>query len=173
MPLIREYEPPSTPMSESNSQPTEHLPTCWGAKTTFLGRRDDKLYKEAYSCIPQGTCGDLINERGLEYIYYNPDKFRRVDLLTQVHDSVGFQIPISLGWLEHARLLNDIKWSLEQPLSWRVREFVTPVDLSIGLNMGEVAELSHKQWPKSDEALAAELETIYVQKLNKGANNDY
>ena len=150
------------------------LTNLLGRKTTFLGRRDDKLYKEAYSCIPQGTCGDLINERGLEYIYYNPDKFRRVDLLTQVHDSVGFQIPISLGWLEHARLLNDIKWSLEQPLSWRVREFVTPVDLSIGLNMGEVVELSHKQWPESDEALAAELETIYVQKLNKAEKqNDH
>ena len=127
---------------------------------------DDKLYKEAYSCIPQGTCGDLINERGLEFIYYNPDKFLQVDLLTQVHDSVGFQIPVDLGWLEHARILNDIKRSLETPLTWRLREFVVPVDLSIGLNMGEVTELSHKHWPSSEQALADNLQRTYVQLLN-------
>jgi len=145
------------------------LTNLLGRKTTFLGRRDDKLYKEAYSCIPQGTCGDLINERGLEYIYYNPDKFLQVDLLTQVHDSVGFQIPLSLGWMEHARLLNDIKRSLETPLRWGIREFVVPCDLSIGLNMGDVEELSHDDWPASEKLLAEELRSIYVQKLNKGA----
>ena len=144
------------------------LTNLMGRNTRFLGRRDDKLFKEAYACIPQGTCGDLINERGLEYIYYNPDKFLHVDLLTQVHDSVGFQIPISLGWMEHARILNDIKRSLETPLTWRVQEFVVPVDLSMGLNMGEVEEISHKNWPSSEKLLAEELKSCYVQKLNKG-----
>jgi len=142
------------------------LTNLMGRNTRFLGRRDDKLFKEAYACIPQGTCGDLINERGLEYIYYNPDKFLHVDLLTQVHDSVGFQIPINLGWMEHARILNDIKRSLETPLTWRVQEFVVPVDLSMGLNMGEVEELSHKNWPASEKLLAEELKTCFVQKLN-------
>jgi hypothetical protein len=81
---------------------------------------------------------------------------------------VGFQIPISLGWMEHARILNDIKRSLETPLTWRVQEFVVPVDLSMGLNMGEVEELSHKNWPASEKLLAEELKSCYVQKLNKG-----
>jgi hypothetical protein len=74
----------------------------------------------------------------------------------------------SWTWLDHARILNDIKRSLETPLQWRVREFVVPVDLSMGLNMGQTEELSHSDWPASEKLLAEELQTCYVQKLNKG-----
>jgi len=136
-----------------------------------MGRWDDALFKEAYACIPQGTCGDLINERGVEYIYYNQHLFPQAQLLTQVHDSVGFQLPLNLPWLDHARQLNLIKRSLETPLKWRVREFVVPVDLSIGWNMGEVIEIPHTKWPSSDESLAEMLSNC-VQKLNKGEESN-
>ena len=152
---------------------TRTLTNLLGRRTRFLGRWDDSLFKEAYSCIPQGTCGDLINERGLNYIYYNPQLFAHVELLTQVHDSVGFQIPLSVGWHYHAHVLNLIKQSLETPLEWHGREFVVPVDLSVGLNMGEVVELKHSKWPANDVSLAAKLESCYVQILNKGESNDH
>ena len=143
------------------------LTNLLGRRTRFLGRWEHKLFKEAYSCIPQGTCGDLINERGLEYIYYNQELFPNMQLLTQVHDSVGFQLPLNDSWLDHAHQLNLIKRSLETPLSWRVRDFVVPVDLTIGLNMGEVVEIGHKKWPDTNIKLAQMLEENYVQLLNK------
>ena len=148
------------------------LTNLLGRRTRFLGRWDDKLFKEAYSCIPQGTCGDLINERGLEYIYYNQDLFPNMQLLTQVHDSVGFQLPLNEGWRAHAEQLTLIKRSLETPLQWRMKNFVVPVDLTIGLNMGETFDISHGDWPDDSEKLAVMLEANYVQLLNEGNNND-
>ncbi len=117
------------------------LTNLMGRNVTFLGQWGDKLFKEAYSCIPQGTCGDVINERGVNYIYYNQDEFRPVELLTQVHDSVGFQIPLIVPLLEHADMIIKIKKSLETPLKWRDREFVVPVDLTMGYSLsGEEGE---------------------------------
>ena len=64
-----------------------------GRRTLFLDAMNDQTFKDAYACIPQGTVGDIINERGIEYIYYNQNLFSDIELLQQVHDSVGFQIP--------------------------------------------------------------------------------
>ena len=46
------------------------LTNLLGRKTVFLNILDDKTFKEAFSCIPQGSVGDIINERGIEYVYY-------------------------------------------------------------------------------------------------------
>lgn len=102
-----------------------------GRRTTFMDKWGDKLFKEAYSCIPQGTVGDIINERGLNYVYYN-DEFEPVELLLQVHDDITFQLPKSLGYAEHAKILLKIKTMLETPLTTHDgREFVIPADITI------------------------------------------
>ena len=101
-----------------------------GRKTVFFDRWGYDLFKDAYACIPQGTVGDLINERGIELIYYNDNP---IGLMMQVHDSIVFQIPVSVGWPEHARLLTWIKKSLETPLTVHGRDFVIPVDTMMGL----------------------------------------
>lgn len=135
-----------------------------GRKTTFLDAWGDSLFKEAYSCIPQGTTGDIINERGLNYIYYNQRQFRPLELLVQVHDSIGFQIPLAVSWLEHARMLHQIKASLETPLqTHNGRTFSIPADLSMGLTMNKRTgkEIKHKHWPASIEELAKLLEENY------------
>jgi len=111
------------------------LTNLMGRKTLFLGEWGDKLWKAAYSCIPQGTTGDKINEHGLIYIYYDQANFSDVELLVQVHDSIGLQIPLSTSWLDHAVILQKIKRSLETPLSTSYsREFVIPVDIKMGKN---------------------------------------
>ena len=111
------------------------LTNLMGRKTLFLGEWGDKLWKAAYSCIPQGTTGDKINEHGLIYIYYDQVNFPDVELLTQVHDSISFQIPLSTSWLDHARILKMIRRSLETPLSTSYgREFVIPAELKMGRN---------------------------------------
>lgn len=158
------------------------LTNLMGRKTLFLDEWGDKLFKHAYSCIPQGTVGDVINERGVNYIYYDQDQFRPVELLVQVHDSIGFQIPVPklmleqwlsefITWKDHARILRSIKDSLEQPLETRGREFIIPADLTIGLNMSKKdgVEIPAKNFPSDDNLLAERLEEIW-RNLNVKAN---
>jgi uracil-DNA glycosylase family 4 len=120
-------------------------------------------YREAYAHLPQSTTADKINEQGVEFIYYNQQQFKPVELLTQIHDSVVFQIPLSIPWTEHARMLLLIKNSLEQPLEWKGRTIPTPADISIGLNMAkhEMKEIKSKDVPNSIELLAQKLEDIH------------
>lgn len=139
------------------------VPNLMGRKTLFLTDLNDDTYKAAYSCIPQGTVGDIINERGMAFIYYNK-LFKPVELLQQVHDSISFQIPLSIGWETHAQIIQAIKDSLETPLITHYgREFVIPADLCVGLTLmkEEGIELKAKKWPSTLEALATQLETIY------------
>lgn len=113
------------------------IENCLGRKRRFLDRWDDTLWKEAYAQIPQSTVADIINRRGLNYIWYTPDEFEHVELLDQVHDSIVFQIPISVGWEYHAQVLLKIKQKLETPIVWRSREFVIPVDIQMGFSMNK------------------------------------
>lgn len=140
----------------------------FGRKRLFLGRWGDELFKDAYAQIPQSTTADKINEQGLNYTYYNQHWFRELELLTQIHDSMPFQLPISLPWDKHAEMIIRLKSSLETPLVWHDREFVVPVDVTMGLNMckDDGVELKHKDFPPSVAALAEKLKTSY-EKLRR------
>ena len=146
------------------------LTNLMGRKTMFMGNlanqyERDKIFKEAYSCIPQGTVGDVINERGMNYVYYEPG-FEELELLMQVHDSIKFQIPISVGWQRHAEMLIRIKRSLETPLTTHYgREFVIPADLSIGLDMDKssMKQLKGSNFSEDQGVLADKLSEIYEQ----------
>jgi uracil-DNA glycosylase family 4 len=131
-------------------------------------------YRQAYAQLAQSTCADKINEQGVEYIYYNQDLFRPVELLAQIHDSIVFQIPLSIPWIEHAKMLLLIKQSLETPLVWHENEFSTPVDLAIGKNMCKemMKELKSKNIPKTPEALAETLGIIYEELNRADSIND-
>jgi hypothetical protein len=140
-----------------------------GRRTKFLGEWGDGLFKEAYACIPQGTVGDVINERGMEFIYYSEDPdFRLVEMLSQTHDDIAFQIPVAAGWDLHARVLTKVKNSLETPLSFMGREFVIPSDIAMGLTMHKESgkEIKSKKFPKSLEDLAKVLEKNYNDLMN-------
>lgn len=119
--------------------------------------------REGYAQLPQSTTADKINEHGIEYIYYNQDLFAPIELLTQIHDSIVFQIHLSTPWIEQARMLLLIKKSLEQSLYWHDIEIKTPCDLSIGLNMykDEMKELKSKEIPSSEYQLSIKLKEIY------------
>ncbi len=123
----------------------------------------ENTYREAYAQMAQSTCADKVNEQGIEFIYYNQELFKPVELLAQIHDSIVFQIPTSVPWIEHARILLLIKASLETPLVWHDKEFATPVDLSIGFNMCKenMKEVKSKVIPSSPELLAEKLQEIY------------
>jgi uracil-DNA glycosylase family 4 len=132
-----------------------------GRRTVFLNRLDDNTFKEAFSCIPQGSVGDIINERGIEYIYYNQDLFRSIEILRQVHDEIGFQNPLEIGWLAWAKQLNLIKASLEIPLVTHYgREFVVPASFTLGKCMNKRVgfDIESKDWPEEEDKLAKVLE---------------
>lgn len=140
---------------------TRTLTNLFGRRITFLGKLDDKLLNEAYSCIPQGTCGDLVNEWGLNFVYYNSDAlFQRVELLTQVHDSISIQVPLDLPLIDHARILTAIKRSLEQPLEFGRTQFVVPVDLVVNscLNKNKGIELKGTKFSNDPRVLE-----VYLQ----------
>ena len=135
---------------------TRSLTNLMGRKTLFMnalkGPKADNTFKEAYSCIPQGTVGDIINKRGLNYIYYNQDLFAPIELLRQVHDEIGFQIPLSVSWETHAKMLNLIKVSLEKPLkTHNGRSFIIPA----GAVMGKTLNKSSKTSCKDVEVITA------------------
>lgn len=139
------------------------VPNLMGRKTLFITNLDDSTFKEAYSCIPQGTVGDVINERAMAFLYYSKE-FREVEILQQVHDSITFQIPLSLPWAYHAMVLQRLKDSLEQPLTTHYgRQFVIPADTVMGLSLmkEEGYELKSKKWPESLDKLAEELQRGY------------
>ena len=116
-----------------------------GRKTLFTDKLDDQLFKDAYACIPQGSVGDIIDQRGLNFVYYNSDPvFRYVELLIQVHDQIGFQIPTPfhpvhpVSWEDHGRILTSIKASLERPLYTHYgKKFVLPADTTMGVTLNK------------------------------------
>ncbi len=130
-------------------------------KVTFLGQWGDVLLKSAYSCIPQGSCGDCINERAINFTYYNEDPlFKSVEILTQIHDSMAIQIPLSVPLIDHARIILKIKESMEQPLHFGPRNFIPPVDLIINncLNKERGKELKAKEISSDPQAFAKMLD---------------
>ena len=83
-----------------------------------------------------------------------------------VHDSIKFQIPLSVGWTRMAQMLIRIKQSLETPLVTHYgRSFVIPADISIGLNMDKSAmkQLKGSRFSESVDELAVGLEEVWEQ----------
>ena len=117
------------------------LETCFGRKRLFLSYVDDGLLEKAYAHIPQSTTSDIINQWGLRFIWEHPEEFRHLDLLLQVHDSIVFQIPCSIGCNSHLRMLRRIKENLEQPLEWKGRQYVIPAEVKMGGNFGETKKV--------------------------------
>jgi len=142
-------------------------------KVTFLGMWSDKLLHEAYSCIPQGTCGDCVNERGLIFTYYNSE-FKPIEVLTLVHDSMDVQIPLSLPLFEHAKMLIRIREEMEIPLEFQGREFITPVDLVVNtcLNKDVGVELKGGAFSKDPMNLAQTIYNSIKQLEGKGRLSD-
>ena len=141
---------------------TRILENLFGRKCLFLERWGDDLFKDAYAFIPQSTVADIINRRGMNYLYYNQHLFRPVDLLLQVHDSIVFQMNYKKhSWEEQATCLIRLKESLEAPLSWRGRDFVIPADTSVGFNLHkkEMEKVKHDDF-SSVERLARRLSDI-------------
>jgi DNA polymerase-1 len=150
---------------QAQLQATSTLTNLFGRKRLFLNRPDDKRNKEAYAQIPQSTVADKIDEQGVEYLYYEePELFRPVDLLNQIHDSVIFQLPLSIPWQHHAEILLALKKSLESPLDWHGNSFIIPLDIKMHIHNLSKKDGKEVKIDGSDTGrLAAQLSEIYGQ----------
>lgn len=125
------------------------LENLLGRKKLFLDRWGDELFKAGYSFIPQSTVADIINRRGIIFLYERQDLFPELELLNQVHDSIVFQIPISVGWKRHAEMILTLKHSLETPLAVHGRQFTIPADFKLmPKNFAKGAEFKGAKWKK-------------------------
>lgn len=129
----------------------------------------EKTYRESYAQFAQSTTADKMNEQGVEYVYYNQQLFLPVELLTQIHDSLVFQIPLSIPWIEHARMVLLTKHSLETPLNWKGVNIPTPVDVSVGFNLYKkhMKEFKSKSVPDDVRLFANLLQETYNE-LKRG-----
>lgn len=143
-------------------QQNRTLINCFGRVRVFMDKWGDELFKEAYSWIPQSSIADKVNRQGINYIYYNPELFRFLELLNQIHDSLVFQIPVSIGWKEHARMLLLIKKSLEAPMIWHGKSFVIPLEFKFGFNMKDTKKVGISD-DETVERLADKLYGVYTE----------
>jgi uracil-DNA glycosylase family 4 len=126
------------------SQNSRTLTNCFGRRRTFLDRWGPELFKVAYSFVPQSTIADLMNRFGVLHLYNRQDLFAPVQFLNTIHDSIRYQIPLSLGLPTVLDIINLVKLSLETPLSWKGREFSIPVDTELGFTFDKKTMLKWK-----------------------------
>ena len=117
------------------------LSNCFGRKRRFMGRWGDALFKEAYSFIPQSTVADIINQRGLIFVYENQDLFGPVELLNQVHDSIVYQLPLEIGFERHLEIAQRIVAELSRPLQWNSLTFSIPADTKVGVSLEQMSKV--------------------------------
>jgi len=134
----------------------------FGRKRKFMGRWGHDLFKEAYSWIPQSTVADKLNRDGVLYIYQNQQWFKYIELLNQVHDSIVFQIPISIGVDKHAEMLVRIKKSLESPITWRTQTFSIPIDIEMGTDLKNTHKIDVKK-VNSKEEMKIAIENSFME----------
>jgi len=86
-------------------------------------------------------------------------------LMIQIHDSVGFQIPLSVPLKHHADILLKIHSSMSTPLCWKDREFDVPTDLTMGFNLNkqDCIDIKDKNIPRNVD----KLETILHENISK------
>jgi len=115
------------------------LVNCFGRAVRFLGAWNDKLWKAAYSMIPQSTVVDSLNE-GMVRIYEDEWLTRGLngDILAQVHDSILMQFPIK--WLEDKHhfdmLMAKVTHYTSPEMEYNGKRFKIASDYKVGLNWG-------------------------------------
>ena len=129
---------------EELSRQSRTLVNCYGRKRVFLDRWGHELFKVAYSYSPQSTVAEKMNQDGVLYIYNRQDLFPEVQFLNTIHDSIRYQIPLSVGYERIIEIIKNIKSNLEKPISWRGQAFSIPADTELGFSYDKNTMLEWK-----------------------------
>ncbi|NNK80034.1 MAG: hypothetical protein HKO93_00930 [Flavobacteriales bacterium] len=108
------------------------LSNCFGSKRVFLDKFGPDLFKAAYAYKPQSTVGELVNQALITVYQDHNVGVRDVELLAQVHDSILFQIPLSLPTTEILAGIKGVEDALNPQMEYWGREFTIPSDIKMG-----------------------------------------
>lgn len=120
------------------------LTSPWGRTKLFTQRWGPDLFKSAYSFIPQQTVAYIANEFGLNFVYYNERTFPTLIPLNLVHDSVWFQIPLSVPWSEHARMIRALGESMERDIPWKGKTFNIGAECKMRIRYDKNVKVNYK-----------------------------
>lgn len=118
------------------------LTNYFGRSVRFLGAWGDKLWKSAYSMLPQSTVVDSLNE-GMERIYEDEElcgiENFNGDVLAQVHDSILMQFPIKalIDPNNFHNIIEKIRDYTSPSITYNGRTFKIASDYKFGINWGE------------------------------------
>jgi hypothetical protein len=116
----------------------------FGRIRRFYGRFDNRIYKEGYACIPQGTVIDDLTRSlfDVKELYFPIFKPRGAGIAIESHDNGLFQMPIN----EYVDICKEIKPIMEQPIDFSQCSLprgilVIPVEFEVGVNLKEMEKL--------------------------------
>lgn len=138
----------------------------YGRRRRFQERWGDDLFKAAYSYIPQSTVADLINNALLEVYHDDHPSVLPFELLGQVHDSVVYQAPISMGIPAMAEGLARIRKALDPTLEIDGREFKIGTDCKASVISW--ADMEDLNFSGTDDDIKISLENFIEQQKAKG-----
>lgn len=132
-------------------QETGTITTLFGRRRMFFGRGNDaSTHRKAIAFEPQSCTGEQI-DRGLYQVWC---KFKQVQLLNQVHDSILFQLPFPLAEELVPQVLEAMKVKIKLKGG---REFCIPLDAAGGWNWGYADEENPyglKKWKNKEDRSA-------------------
>ncbi|RMD52345.1 hypothetical protein D6827_00170 [Candidatus Parcubacteria bacterium] len=115
-------------------QERQELTTLFGRRRLFFDRPNDpSTHRAAIAYAPQSMTGEEI-DRALYAVW---KAFPEVELLTQVHDSILFQIPFEAAEELTPKILKIMEVHLPLPGN---RDFFVPLDAAGGWNWGKFDE---------------------------------
>lgn len=117
--------------------------TLWnpfGRRYVFLDRWGPELFRAAYAAVPQGTVADLLNQALLKFYRaasMDP-RLSTVEILTQVHDSIVFQVSEDqfLYACQVLKRFMEMEFKVPSPLGGVPKKIRIPADFEAGYNWG-------------------------------------
>ena len=120
---------------------TRVITNCYGTERLFQNRlQDAHTLMAAYAQCPQSTVADKISQDGFIYMQDNQDIFSPLEMFTQVHDSLVFQIPTDIGWDQVSFILTKLCESLQKPIPFK-NPFSLGTDVCIGKVWSKLMEV--------------------------------
>ena len=110
------------------------LVNCFGQKCRFLEKWGSDLFKQAYAYKPQSTVAYVVNDALIETYDYEDPRLDQAENLGQVHDSILWQVPLSLPTEDILFCIKKYEDFLNPTMEYFGREFTIPSDIKMGLS---------------------------------------
>ena len=118
------------------------LTNMFGRKRFFHAPINDRLMRQATAYPAQSVAPYLVNTRMFMPAFESPDRYPRIHVANQVHDSAWFLVPLDDPEGVDA-FINETRERAEAPLTFGPHIIDVPVDAVIGLTADKDSMLSY------------------------------